>query len=91
MNQPEKIKTEQAKIEQEIAQEQHKLQRLRNCKQYYEKDERTKRAHRRITCGAAIESIAPGGQNHGRAELLCAHGNSAEPSRHHGAYPGCCF
>ena len=59
MNQIEKLKTEQAKVEQQIAHEQHKLQRLRNRKQYYEKGERTKRAHRLITRGAAIESIAP--------------------------------
>ena len=59
MNQLEKLKTEQSKIEQQIAHEQHKLQRLRNRKQYYEKGERTKRAHRLITRGAAIESIAP--------------------------------
>ena len=59
MNQLEKLKAEQSKIEQQIAQEQHKLQRLRNRKQYYEKGERTKRAHRLITRGAAIESIAP--------------------------------
>ncbi len=59
MNQLEKLKAEQAKIEQQIAQEQRKLQRLRNRKQYYEKGERTKRAHRLIARGAAIESIAP--------------------------------
>lgn len=59
MNQIEKLKAEQSKIEQQIAQEQHKLQRLRNRKQYYEKGERTKRAHRLITRGAAIESIVP--------------------------------
>ena len=59
MNQLEKLKAEQAKIEQQITREQHKLQRLRNRKQYYEKGERTKRAHRLITRGAAIESIAP--------------------------------
>lgn len=59
MNQLEKLKAEQSKIEQKIAQEQHKLQRLRNRKRYYEKGERTKRAHRLITRGAAIESIVP--------------------------------
>ena len=59
MNQLEKLKAEQAKLEQQITHEQHKLQRLRNRKQYYEKGERTKRAHRLITRGAAIESIAP--------------------------------
>ena len=59
MNQLTKLKAEQSKIEQQIALEQHKLQRLRNRKQYYEKGERTRRAHRLITRGAAIESIAP--------------------------------
>ena len=59
MNQLEKLKAERSKIEQQIVQEQHKLQRLRNRKQYYEKGERTKRAHRFITRGAAIDSIAP--------------------------------
>lgn len=59
MNQLEKLKAEQSKIEQQIVQEQHKLQRPRNRKQYYEKGERTRRAHRLITRGAAIESIAP--------------------------------
>ena len=59
MNQLEKLKAEQAKIEQQITQEQHKLQRLRNRKQYYEKGERANRAHRLITRGAAIESIVP--------------------------------
>ena len=41
MNQLERLKAEQSKIEQQIAQEQHKLQRLHNRKQYYEKGERT--------------------------------------------------
>ena len=59
MNQLEKLKAEQAKIEQQITQEQHKLQRLRNRKQYYEKGERANRAHRLITRGAAVESVAP--------------------------------
>ena len=59
INQLEKLKAEQTKIEQQIAQEQHKLQRLRNRKQYYEKGERAKRAHRFITRGAALGSIAP--------------------------------
>ena len=59
MNQLEKLKAEQAKIEQQITREQHKLQRLRIRQQYYENGERTERAHRLITRGAAIESIAP--------------------------------
>ena len=60
---PEKeIKKLQAKLEmfeQQLAQEQHKIQRLENRAAYYEKGERRKRAHRLITRGAAIESVAP--------------------------------
>ena len=42
-----------------LAQEQHKIQRLENRATYYEKGDRRKRAHRLITRGAAIESVAP--------------------------------
>ena len=60
---PEKeIKELQAKqetFERQLAQEQHKIQRLENRAAYYEKGERRKRAHRLITRGAAIESVAP--------------------------------
>ena len=55
----EELKAEKEKIEQQIEQEQHKLRRLLNREKYYEKGERTKRAHRLITRGAAVESIAP--------------------------------
>jgi len=55
----EQLKAEKEKVEQQIEQEQHKLRRLLNREQYYEKGERTKRAHRLITRGAAVESIAP--------------------------------
>lgn len=55
----EELKEEKVKIEQQIEQEQHKLRRLLNREQYYEKGERAKRAHRLITRGAAVESIAP--------------------------------
>ena len=50
---------EKEKIKQQLAQEEHKIQRLENRAAYYEKGERRKRAHRLITRGAAIESIAP--------------------------------
>ena len=60
---PEKeIKELQAKqetFERQLVQEQHKIQRLENRAAYYEKGDRRKRAHRLITRGAAIESIAP--------------------------------
>ena len=53
------LNAEKDKIEQQLAQEQHKKQRLENRAAYYEKGDRRKRAHRLITRGAAIESVAP--------------------------------
>ena len=53
------LNAEKEKIKQQLAQEQHKIQRLENRATYYEKGERRKRAHRLITRGAAIESVAP--------------------------------
>ena len=55
----EKLQAEKEKVEQQLAQEQHKIQRLENRAAYYEKGDRRKRAHRLITRGAAIESVAP--------------------------------
>ena len=55
----EKLHAQKEKVERQLAQEQHKIQRLENCAAYYEKGERRKRAHRLITRGAAIESVAP--------------------------------
>ena len=54
----EKLQAEKEKVERQLAQEQHKIQRLENRAAYYEKGERRKRAHRLITRGAAIESVA---------------------------------
>lgn len=45
--------------EQRLVQLQHKQQQLTNRISYYEKGERRKRAHRLITRGAAVESVAP--------------------------------
>lgn len=53
------LNAEKDKIERQLAQEQHKIQRLENRATYYEKGERRKRAHRLITRGAIIESVAP--------------------------------
>ena len=53
------IETKIKEIETELEQETHNLARLKNRKAYYENGERQKRAHRLITRGAAIESIAP--------------------------------
>ena len=55
----EKLQVEKEKVERQLAQEQHKIQRLENRAAYYEKGDRRKRAHRLITRGAAIESVAP--------------------------------
>ena len=53
------LETEKAENERKISQLQHKKQQLENRITYYEKGDRRKRAHRLITRGAAIESIAP--------------------------------
>ena len=55
----EKLQAKKEKVERQLAQEQHKIQRLENRAAYYEKGDRRKRAHRLITRGAAIESVAP--------------------------------
>ena len=55
----EKLQAEKENVERQLAQEQHKIQRLENRAAYYEKGERRKRTHRLITRGAAIESVAP--------------------------------
>ena len=53
----EKLQAEKEKVERQLVQEQHIIQRLENRAAYYAKGER--RAHRLITRGAAIESVAP--------------------------------
>ena len=53
------LQAEIAANECQLAQLQHKQQQLENRRSYYEKGDRRKRAHRLITRGAAIESIAP--------------------------------
>ena len=55
----EKLQAEKERVERQLTQEQHKIQRLENRAAYYEKGDCRKRAHRRITRGAAIESVAP--------------------------------
>ena len=53
------LNAEKENIERQLALEQHNIQRLENRAAYYEKGDRRKRAHRLITRGAAIESVAP--------------------------------
>ena len=52
------LKDEIAASERQLAQLRHKQQQLENRAAYYEKGDRRKRAHRLITRGAAIESVA---------------------------------
>ncbi len=53
------LKAKIAANERQFAQLRHKQQQLENRAAYYEKGDRRKRAHRLITRGAAIESVAP--------------------------------
>ena len=57
------LQAEIAANKRQLAQLQHKQQQLENRRSYYEKGDRRKRAHRLITRGAAIESIAPQTKN----------------------------
>ena len=65
----EKLQAEKKKIERQLVQEQHIIQRLENRAAYYAKGERRKRAHRLITRGAAIESVAPQTKELGETEF----------------------
>ena len=55
----EQLLIEQAKIQDQLKQEQHKNQRTENRINYLESGDRRKRNHRLITRGAAVESITP--------------------------------
>ena len=66
----EKLRAQQAKDIQELEYLQHDLQRLQNRLAYLEKGERQKRAHRLITKGAAIESLAPATKEMGETDFF---------------------
>ena len=53
------LNAEIAANERQLSQLRHKQQQLENRAAYYEKGDRRKRAHRLITRGAAVESVAP--------------------------------
>ena len=53
----EQLRAEKEQVETQLAQEQHKLERLENRKKYLEKGERTKRTHRLCNLGGTIESL----------------------------------
>ena len=64
-----KIEEQIKQAEQELEQESRRLARLKNHKSYYESGERQKRAHRLITRGAAVESLAPSVKEMGEVEF----------------------
>ena len=53
----EQLRAEKEQVETQLAQEQHKLERLENRKKYLEKGERQKRTHRLCNLGGTIESL----------------------------------
>ena len=66
---PEQLRAEKEQVETQLAQEQHKLERLENRKKYLEKGERTKRTHRLCNLGGTIESLAPEVKDLTRTEM----------------------
>lgn len=50
----EQLRAEKEQVETQLAQEQHKLERLENRKKYLEKGERQKRTHRLCNLGGTI-------------------------------------
>ena len=66
------LRAEKERAETQLAQEQHKLERLENRKKYLEKGERTKRTkrtHRLCNLGGTIESLAPEVKDLTRTEM----------------------
>ena len=62
-------RAEKERAETQLAQEQHKLNRLENRKKYLEKGERQKRTHRLCNLGGTIESLAPEVKDLTRTEM----------------------
>ena len=65
----EQLRAEKEQVETHLAQEQHKLERLENRKEYLEKGERQKRTHRLCNLGGTIESLAPEFKDLTRTEM----------------------
>ena len=65
----EQLRAEKEQVETQLAQEQHKLERLENRKKYLEKGERTKRTHRLCNLGGTVESLAPEVKDLTRTEM----------------------
>ena len=65
----EQLRAEKEQVEKQLAQENHKLNRLENRKKYLEKGERQKRTHRLCNLGGTIESLAPEVKDLTRTEM----------------------
>ena len=65
----EQLQRECAELEQRIRQHKNRLQRLEQRTKHIAKGERQKRAHRLITRGAAVESVAPTVRNMSELEF----------------------
>ena len=63
------LQAEKEQAETQLAQEQHKLERLENKKKYLEKGERQKRTHRLCNLGGTVESLAPEVKDLTRTEM----------------------
>ena len=63
------LQAEKEQAETQLAQEQHKLERLENRKRYLEKGERQKRTHRLCNLGGTVESLAPEVKDLTRTEM----------------------
>ena len=63
------LQAEKEQAETQLAQEQHKLERLENRKKYYEKGDRTKRTHRLCNLGGTVESLSPEVKDLTRTEM----------------------
>ena len=66
---PRPAPSRKGEAETQLAQEQHKLERLENRKKYLEKGERTKRTHRLCNLGGTVESLAPEVKDLTRTEM----------------------
>ena len=65
----EQLRAEKERAETQLAQEQHKLERLENRKKFLEQGERKKRTHRLCNLGGTVESLAPVFKDLSRTEM----------------------
>ncbi len=65
----EQLQRECAELEERIRQHKNRLQRIEQRTKHVSKGERQKRAHRLITRGAALESVAPTVRNMSELEF----------------------